>query len=704
MDEPRYFDRELSWLEFNQRVLCEALDESLPLLERLKFLAITASNLDEFFRVRVGAMKLVLERSEGAANNAGLTPAEQLRAVHERIRKMVADQYRCLHESQAPALAQQKIRRLQMAGLNAGQQRFVRQLLDREVLSILTPIPVATQTPFPLLGPGVNVFARVRTPLTAREGSTATAVDWTAVIPLGKVVSRFLTLPSEAGLTYLLMEEVICHYVQQFFPEDVVLEAVPFRITRSAEVELQEFSPMGLAGEMEEVLVERVEADCIRLEISSSASQEAVDFLKNVLGLDDQDVFRLDGPLDLGSLMDLAQQPGFEKLRYEPWPAINSPDVPSEELIFDILSERDVLLYHPYESFEPVIRLVEEAAEDPDVLAIKQTLYRVSRDSRIIQALLRAVDNGKHVTVLVELKARFDEARNLKQARELERKGAQVIWGVKGLKTHAKLCIVVRREPQGIQRYVHFGTGNYNESTAKLYSDASLLTCADDLGADAVAFFNAIAAYSQPRKYRKIEAAPLRLRDALIEMIHGEAKRSTAKRPGRIVAKLNALVDPELIDALYEASQAGVEIKLNVRGICCLRPGVPGLSETIQVVSIVDRFLEHARILSFDHGGQQRVFISSADWMQRNLDHRKELLVPVDDSACRERLQGILESYFQDNVKAWVLGPDGTYERRVPQTDEPQYRVQEELYRLARRTVKTRQKRRRTVFEPHRPD
>ena len=402
--------------------------------------------------------------------------------------------------------------------------------------------------------------------------------------------------------------------------------------------------------------------------------------------------------------MDLALRPGFDTLKSEPWPPVASPVVPSDEMVLDVLAEQDVLLYHPYESFDPVVRMVEEAAEDPDVLAIKQTLYRVSRNSRIIKALLRAVENGKHVTALVELKARFDEARNLRQARELERAGAQVIWGVKGLKTHSKICIVVRRESQGIQRYVHFGTGNYNEATARIYSDASLMTSDEDLGADAIAFFNAISGYSQPpQKYRKIEAAPLRLRDTLLELIRAETERSKAGQPARVLAKMNALVDPALIEALYEASNAGVEVLLNVRGICCLKPGVPGLSENILVTSIVDRFLEHARVLLVHHGGDERVFISSADWMPRNLDNRKELLVPVEDPECRERLIQILETYFRDNVKASRLEPDGTYTHLEPGDDEP-YRSQERLYRDVRSMLKREDRRRRTMFEPHRPE
>ena len=428
-------------------------------------------------------------------------------------------------------------------------------------------------------------------------------------------------------------------------------------------------------------------------------------FLKQQLDVTDEQIISVPGPVDLGGLLELAGRRGFENLRDEPWPPINSPQVPSEELMFDILSERDVLLYHPYESYEPVVRLIEEAADDPDVIAIKQTLYRISRDSQIVKALLRAVDNGKHVTVLLELKARFDEERNLKQAKELEARGAQVIYGVKGLKTHAKICIIVRREPHGIQRYLHFGTGNYNESTARLYSDASYLTSDEDLGVDALAFFNALAGYSQPPySYRKLAAAPLRLRDTLQELIEVETGRKRNGDEAKIILKLNALTDTALINSLYEASQAGVEILLNIRGICCLKPGIPGLSNNIRVVSVVDRFLEHARILYFHHGGDSRLFISSADWMARNLDHRKELLVPVESEFSRRRLLEILEVYFRDNVKSSELSGDGTYRRLRPEEESPAVRSQEELYRQARENVRRLERRRRTVFEPHRPD
>jgi polyphosphate kinase len=452
---------------------------------------------------------------------------------------------------------------------------------------------------------------------------------------------------------------------------------------------------------MEVVLDERRLADCVRLEIDAKASAMLVRFLSDAVGVEPADVVTLDGPVDLSAWFQLTDRPGFDALKYEPWPPQQSPEMPTDCSTFETIAAHDVLLYHPYDNFEPVIRFIDEASRDSDVLAIKQTLYRTSRDSPVVAALRRAAERGKHVTAVVELKARFDEARNMAWARQLEQAGAQVIYGVKGLKTHAKLCLVVRREPQGIQRYVHFGTGNYNESTARIYGDASLFTADPDLGADAAAFFNSVTGYSQPQKYRKLETAPFGLRDRLLELIRTETELALDKQPARITGKLNALLDTRLIDALYAASQAGVEIKLNVRGICCLKPGVPGLSENIEVVSIIDRFLEHARIFAFHHGGEERVLISSADWMPRNLDRRLELLIPVDDPTCRQRLLRALDAYFSDNVKARKLLADGTHVRLKPGDSEP-VRAQQRLFEEARQAVEAADRERSTMLEPHR--
>lgn len=691
MNPAHYIDRELSWLEFNQRVLDSAADSQVPLMERVKFLAISASNLDEFFRVRMGTLRSAIRRDLYRISPSGLTPHEQLQACNARSRRMFEEQYRVLNDVLLPELEQAGLKRLLPEQLVTAQQRYLKQVFEKELFSIVTPAAVESAEEFPHL-PNEHVHLCVRLDRPAPF----------AVIPVAASLPRFIIVPADGGVAYVLLEDVLARFASLFFPQHQVLECVAFRGIRNAELELQEFSPAGLAAEMAEALQERSDAELIRLDLASHASEETSEFLRQAMQLAPEAVFRLEGPLELGALMQLASQPGFDKLRYEPWPPVTPSAVPSDQLLVETISEKDVLLYHPFESYDPVIRLLEEAAEDPEVLAIKQTLYRVSRDSRIVQALLRAVQNGKHVTVLVELKARFDEARNLRQARELELAGAHVIWGVKGFKTHAKLCIIVKRTSQGIQRCVHFGTGNYNEVTARLYTDASYLTTNEDLGSDAVAFFNAISGLSHPQKYRRLEAAPVSLRDALLDLIQSEAKRAAAKQEARILVKVNALVDEQLIAALYDASRAGVEIQLNVRGICCLRPGVPGLSENIRVISIVDRFLEHARILYFHHGGAGRTFISSADWMPRNLDLRQELLVPVDDPASRKRLLSILNCCLADNTHAWELQSDGSY-RRLSPGDQPAVRSQEELYLQAKRALKTEQRRKRTAFEPHRP-
>jgi len=693
-----YLNRELSWLDFNQRVLEEAADTSIPLLERLKFLAISASNLDEFFRVRVGGLMTLERQHVTRTDAAGLTPEQQLTAIRRRVRQMTEEQYRVYREELEPQLAATGLRRLRPAELSAAQKRVLRQLFQDEIFSVLTPIAVNAQEEFPLLtSQGLNIGVR----LNPDEGTEPE--QWRfGIIPLRGALPRIIGLPSDSGFAFLLLEDAVSLYVSEFFPGETVLESIPFRITRNADMSVREDSAEDLMEEMSNVLDARRHGDNVRLEIIESASAELLLFLRQVLEVEPESIYPSKGPLDLSAFFRLSDRPGFDHLKVEPWPPLPAPEIPPGSSMFEIVSAQDVMLYHPYESFDPVVQMVEEAADDPDVLAIKQTLYRTSRDSPIVAALMRAAERGKNVTAIVELKARFDEARNIEWARQLEHAGAQVIYGVKGLKTHAKICVIVRREPQGIQRYVHFATGNYNEQTARVYSDVSLFTCNPDFGADAIAFLNAVTGYSQPQRYHKIAAAPLGLRDKLLEMIRAETDFCKEGRAGRIWIKVNALVDPILIDALYEASQAGVQIRLNVRGVCCLRPGVKGLSENIEVVSIIDRFLEHARILSFHHGGDDRVFISSADWMPRNLDRRLELLIPVEDPRCRERLTHILEVCFADTVKSRKLTAAGVY-RRIKPTGTEALRSQQVLYEEARDAQQIALQQRRTSFEPHRP-
>jgi polyphosphate kinase len=696
-EPPRFFNRELSWLEFNQRVLEEARDEAIPLLERLKFLAITASNLDEFFMVRVGGLQVLRDRGIVAPDPTGLSPDDQLTAIRQRAHEMVAQQHVCFSQIEAK-LAEAGVRRIRGAELTERRSKVVAQVFESEIFSVLTPMAIVPGSPFPLL---VNQTLHVCVELA--PDATSDGLSRFAIIPLGKALPRFLTLGADRGYSFILLEDVIGRFIGRFFPgEDVVAHAV-FRITRNADFSLRDDLAADLLSGMEGILSARKHGQCVRLEIDAAASASLVSFLTTALDVAPEDLFQVPGPLDLASFMQLADLKGFESLKYEPWPPQSSPDFDPAVSIFETLARQDVLLVHPYQSFDPVVRLVEEAAADPDVLAIKQILYRTSRHSPIVAALARAAQRGKSVTAIVELKARFDEARNIEWARNLEEHGVQVIYGVKGLKTHAKVCIIVRREPHGIVRYVHFGTGNYNELTARLYSDVSLLSANEELGADAVSFFNAITGYSQPQRYRKIEAAPTGLRQRLLELVEGETQRKRHGQQAFIQAKFNSLVDPELIQALYAASQAGVPVRLNVRGVSCLRPGVPGLSENITVTSIIDRFLEHARILRFCHGGDDLVFISSADWMPRNLDRRIELLVPVEDPPLKQRLIQVLEVYFDDNLKARVLQPDGKYPRaKVPRGAKRRRRSQEVLYEDAVNRHQEAQQSQRTAFEPHR--
>jgi polyphosphate kinase len=498
------------------------------------------------------------------------------------------------------------------------------------------------------------------------------------------------------------MEELVQANVQRFFPGEQVLECHAFRITRNADISIDDDRNSDLLEQMKKIIGARRESDYVRIEISDQASSTLLTFLQELLSVCLEDVYSVPGPLDLTAFRQLTELQGFDHLRYTSWPPQPSVDVDPSKNLFEKIARESILLFHPYESFDPVVRLLEEASDDPDVLAIKQTLYRTSKKSPIIAALKRAAERGKYVTAIVELKARFDEARNIEWAREMEAAGVQVIYGVKGLKTHSKICLIIRRETHGVQRYVHFGTGNYNESTAKIYSDVSYLTCDEELSSDAVSFFNAVTGFSQPQNFRKIEAAPIGLRDKLLTLIASETRRKKQGQDAAIMAKLNSLVDPKLIDAIYEASQAGVKIDLNIRGICCLKPGVAGLSDNIRVISIVDRYLEHARILYFQHGGENLVFISSADWMPRNLDRRVELLVPVEETRHRERLIEILELSFRDTVKCSELQEDGSYKRIRAVGRRKKLRYQEELNQQARAAVKQAEKSKPTVFEPHR--
>ncbi|MBU0677855.1 MAG: polyphosphate kinase 1 [Verrucomicrobia bacterium] len=693
--EDLFLNRELSWLEFNQRVLNEALDSNVPLLERLKFLAITASNLNEFFMVRVGGLQMVHDAGRRTKDPSGLTPLRQLEAISQRVHRMVKDQYDVYLKELDPMLRENGIKRVRSNELTDRQSEHIDRFFDAEVYPVITPMALESASAFPVLkNLAENLLVRLAPEKNSRRARYA-------LIPMPGNMSRFVSLPSESGYEYMLVEDLVSAYVGKFFPGIEVLECVSFRITRNADLAVREDMASDLLAGMEDILAARRTSDCVRLAVADTVSRAALAFLTRCLRTRTRDVYRISGPIGLDDFMSQATMDGFEHLKYESWTPQPSPMIDPKESIFMEIARRNLLLYHPYESFDPVLRFVDEAADDPDVLAIKQILYRTSRNSPIVNALRRAAANGKSVTALVELKARFDEARNIGWAKRLEEEGVQVIYGVKGFKTHAKICIVVRREPHGIVRYMHFGTGNYNEATAKMYGDISYLTCDPDLGADASAFFNMISGYSEPRSFRKLNAAPIGLRDQVMAMIQGETQRKQQGRKAKIMAKMNSLVDPTIIKALYDASQAGVEVLLNVRGICCLRPGVKGLSENIMVTSIIDRYLEHARIFYFYHGGEPQVYISSADWMPRNLDKRVELLTPIDDAASRKKLTKYLEVHFQDTVKASVLQPDGAYVR--PDAGKKR-QSQQILYRTAQEAAQRNRQTKRTTFEPHKPE
>lgn len=691
----QYINRELSWLEFNRRVLEEARDPGVPLLERMKFLAITASNLDEFFMVRMGGLEMLYDQRVTRADESGRAPRALLSELGREIRAFTAAQYDTLAELDA-ALSEEGIRRVRINRLTGEHLAYLSGLFDREVFPLLTPRAADAGTEFPAI-PGLSLHLAVR----ARAG--AGAPERRAVVEIPRSLPRFFTLPGGGGYAYLLAEDLIALHLERLFPGHEILEYAAFRVTRNADMSVVEDLASDLMSRMQAVLVARRSSGVVRLELETSATTEMRGWLKEAMELDDRHLYRTPGPPMLSGWMSLSEAPGYEHLRYESWTPQSSPVLRPQDSMFENIARGDVLLYHPYEAYDPVVQFIQEAAADPDVLAIKQVLYRCGRRSPIVNALARAALAGKLVTVIVELKARFDEARNIDWARALEEAGVQVIYGIRGLKTHAKICLVIRREPDGLKRYVHFGTGNYNEQTARVYSDISLMSAHADYGADASQFFNTITGVAQPAPYRLIEAAPLGLRPRLLELIESEAARARQGQQARIVAKMNSCSDPELIAALYEASRAGVRVDLLVRGICGLRPGVKGLSENIRVFSVVDRFLEHARIFSFLQGGERRMFIASADWMLRNLDKRIELMVEVTDPACLKRLAAILDAHLRDNAKARQLQADGRYIRLRPPAKARGFRSQYELFQAARRAARQAANPRSMTFIPHRP-
>ena len=667
---PEYYEnRELSWLKFDARVLNEAKDKSIPLLERLKFVSITSSNLDEFFMVRVASLKDMVHADYRKRDIAGMTASEQLDRINTATRKLVESQYNTYNRSLVPLMAANGIHIIEKyEELTAEQAVYVDRYFEEDVYPVLTPMAVDASRPFPLIrNKTLNIAALLS---SKKDEKHKDAVEF-ATVQVPGVLPRLVPIPADTsensgeveGRTFILLEQIIEKNIDKLFLNYHVLCAHPYRVMRNADLPIDEDEAADLLKEIQKQLKKRQWGEVIRLEVEASVDKKLLRFLKDELKVAEEDIFQISGPIDLTFLMKMYGLSGCDSLRYEPYKPQRVPEIEPGEDIFEAIRVGDILLHHPYETFDPVVDFIRQAASDPDVLAIKQTLYRVSGNSPIIAALAQAAENGKQVSVLVELKARFDEENNIVWAKKLEQAGCHVIYGLVGLKTHSKIALVVRREEDGIRRYVHLGTGNYNDSTAKLYTDCGIFTCNEAIGEDATAVFNMLSGYSEPLSWNELVLAPIWLRTRFMRLIARETKHAREGKPARIVAKMNSLCDEGIIAALYEASAAGVEIELIVRGICCLKVGIPGISENIHVRSIVGNFLEHSRIFFFLNDGEEELYMGSADWMPRNLDRRVEILFPVLDDTLKEKVKHILDVELADNTKAHVLKPDGEYEK-----------------------------------------
>lgn len=663
-DPENYVNRELSWLEFDARVLGEAEDKTTPLFERMRFLSISASNLDEFFMVRVASLKDMVHAGYQKTDIAGMTATEQLIKISERTHALVGQQYRIYNHSLLPELEAHGLHIvLKHEELTREQGEYVDRYFKDEVYPVLTPMAVDSSRPFPLVrNQSLNIAALLK------KKSGEAELEF-AMVQVPSVLPRVVELPltvEENGYELrhvILLEEIIERNMKLLFLNYDIVTSTPFRIMRNADFALHEEEDVDLLEEIKKQLKKRQWGEVIRLEIEEKADWRLLNILKKELAVNEEDIFHIPGALDLSVLMKIYELSGYEHLKapeYQPQPV---PALMNEDDIFTNIRKGDILLSHPYETFDPVVDFVRCAAKDANVLAIKQTLYRVSGNSPIIAALAEAADNGKQVSVLVELKARFDEENNILWAKMLEKAGCHVIYGLVGLKTHSKITLVVRREEDGIRRYVHLGTGNYNDSTAKLYTDCGIMTCNPLIGEDATAVFNMLSGYSEPLVWNMLALAPLWLRKKSLKLIKRETWNARLGKPAAITAKMNSLCDKEIIAALYEASCAGVKIRLIVRGICCLKAGIAGLSENIEVRSIIGEFLEHARIFIFENDGNEEIYMGSADWMPRNLDRRVEIMFPVIQKELKERLRRYMEIQLADNLKAHVLMPDGSYKK-----------------------------------------
>lgn len=677
LTKPEYFyNRELSWLKFNLRVLKEAMVKETPLLERLKFIAISASNLDEFFMVRVASLWSNFDSGVEKRDASGMSVHEQLvaisQAAHEQVRTQTKSLIALMAEMDAVKLHFRRVKDLSELGKD-----WLEEYYREVVFPVLTPMAVDASRPFPFLA---NKTLNLAVELIKADGEHSMGL-----IQVPSVLDRIVEVEPEGKRTFVFLEDIIASHCHDLFKGCHILDMVSFRVTRDSDLDLEEDDSVDLMKEVEESLRKRKRGAAVRLEIFKTNNNRIKRFLEENLDVTEMEVYEINGPLDPTCFFKFIGMKGMWPWLYEPFVPQRPLELPDDSDLFAAIRENDILLHHPYESFDPVVKLVSDAADDPQVLAIKQTLYRVSGNSPIVAALARAAENGKQVTVLVELKARFDEENNILWARRLEKAGCHVIYGLVGLKTHAKIILIVRKEDNGIKRYLHLGTGNYNDSTAKLYTDLGLMTANDEFGSDASAFFNLLSGYSEPPVWNKLVMAPLGLREKIYALIDNEIAMVRAGREGHIIAKMNSLIDQPVIQKLYEASAAGVHIDLIVRGICGLRTGIEGISDNITVRSIVGRQLEHSRIFWFANGGEEQLYLSSADWMPRNLNDRVELFFPVETEEHIHRIKALLDLYLRDNVGAHMMQSNGTY-RRVRNKLEP-VSAQSTLYEMAQLAV-----------------
>ena len=703
-DRPENFtNRELSWLEFNQRILGEARDRKNPLLERLLFLSITASYLDEFFMVRIASLKDMVNAGYKKKDIAGMTPQEQLGALNEKTHAFCEKQYTTYNRSLLPKLSEAGLEIVTFNSLSEKEEEFLEEYFHKNVYPVLTPMAIDSSRPFPLIqNKTLNIAALIK----SRGEDKKEKKDYDiATVQVPSVLPRVIVLPQKDGgkrkCRVILLENVIEHYLDVLFLNHEIICSAPYRIMRNADLSIDEDDAEDLLKEIEKSLKMRQWGEVIKFEYEERMDSRLVKYLKKQFKVHPCDMYAFNGPLDLTFLMKCYGIEGFSDLKEKPYTPQKNKKLRADKNIFTQIRKGDVLLHHPYESFDPIVAFIRQAAEDKDVLAIKQTLYRVSGHSPIIAALAQAAENGKQVTVLVELKARFDEENNINWARKLEKAGCHVIYGLVGLKTHCKIALVVRKEADGIRRYVHLGTGNYNDSTAKLYTDTGMFTCRDVVGEDATAVFNMLSGYSEPANWNRLIVAPIWMKKRFLEMIHRETKNAKEGKPAKIIAKCNSLCDRKIILALYEASCAGVQVDLIVRGICCLVAGKPGVSENIRVRSIVGTFLEHARIFYFYNDGHEEIYMGSADWMPRNLDRRVEIVFPVEEEELKEKAKHILDVQLSDTLKAHRLLEDGTYQkvdRRGKEAIEAQKTFCEEAIAAANESKKKVPKKR--TFDP----